>query len=249
MVHAHCLSHHCKGIFPPWCSINRNSEHNKMAELFLGKVLLKNNRDLDELDTDKELWQRLENRVLLLYFAESGCSRCQEFSPLLKEFFTKLTDEFYVNRSSQIALVYITRDRSEEDHDSFIKDMPKRWLLVPFEDEDFRRDLEVQFSVSKVPVLVVLKPSGQVISPNAVDEVVRLGPPCFQNWQEVSEIIDRSFLLPEFSDSTPSKSVSDPIRRIKYKLESPETKKKKRDRPGRDDDDDGGGGGGGGGFF
>ncbi|XP_077326241.1 nucleoredoxin-like protein 1 [Lithobates pipiens] len=221
-----------------------------MAELFLGKVLLKNNHDQDELDTDKELWERLENRVLLLYFAESGSSRCQEFAPLLKDFFTKLTDEFYVHRSSQLALIYITRDRNEEEHDSFIKDMPKRWLLVPFENEAFRRDLEVQFSVSEVPVLVVLKPSGQVISPNAVDEVVRLGPPCFQNWQEVSEMIDRNVLPAEFCDSTASKSISDPIRRIKYKLESPEKKKKKkRARAGGDDDDDGGGGGGGGDFF
>ncbi|XP_072259157.1 nucleoredoxin-like protein 1 [Pyxicephalus adspersus] len=217
-----------------------------MAELFLGKVLLKNNRDQDELDIDKEVWERLENRVLLLYFAESGSSRCQEFAPILKDFFTKLTDEFYVNRAAQIALIYITRDRNEEEHDSFIKDMPKRWLLVPFEDEEFRRDLEVQFSVSEVPVLVVLKPSGQVISPNAVDEVERLGPPCFQNWQEASEIIDRSFLQPEFCDSTPYRSVSDAIRKIKYKLDSPE--KKKKERAGRDDDDDEGGGGGGG-FF
>ncbi|KAM5172432.1 nucleoredoxin-like protein 1 [Mantella aurantiaca] len=216
-----------------------------MAELFLGKVLLKNNRDQDELDTDKEVWERLENRVLLLYFAESGSSRCQEFAPLLKDFFTKLTDEFYVNRSSQLALVYVTRDRNEEEHESFIRDMPKRWLLVPFENEEFRRDLEVQFSVSEVPVLVVLKPSGQVISPNAVDEVVRLGLPCFQNWQEVSGMIDRNFLQAEFCDSTPSRSISDPIRKIKYKLESP----KKKEKPGRDDDDDGGGGGEGTGFF
>ncbi|XP_040270568.1 nucleoredoxin-like protein 1 [Bufo bufo] len=217
-----------------------------MAELFLGKVLIKNNSDQDELDTEREVWKILENRILLLYFAESGCPRCQEFAPRLKEFFTKLTDEFYVNRASQLALVYVTLDRTEEEHDNFIKDMPKRWLLVPFEDEEFRRELEVQFSVSEVPVLVVLKPSGQIISPNAVDEVVRLGPPCFKNWQEVSEIIDRSFLLPEFSDSTPSRSVSEPIRRIKYKVES---NKKEKVRPGRDDDDDDGGGGGGTGFF
>ncbi|KAM9311284.1 nucleoredoxin-like protein 1 [Gastrophryne carolinensis] len=210
-----------------------------MAELFLGKVLLKNNRDQDELDTDKELWERLENRVVLLYFAKSDCSKCKDFAPLLKDFFTKLTDEFYVNRSSQLVLVYVSQDLNEEEYDSFVKDMPKRWLLVPYEDEEFRRDLEAQFSVSEVPVLVVLKPSGQVISFNAVEEVVRLGPPCFKNWQEVSEIIDRSFVLPEFCDSTASRSVSDPIRRIKYKIEND---KMKKDRPGRDEDEDGGGG-------
>ncbi|XP_063786300.1 nucleoredoxin-like protein 1 [Pseudophryne corroboree] len=217
-----------------------------MAELFLGKVLVKNNRDQDELDTDQELSERLENRVVLLYFADSRSSRCQEFAPLLKDFFTKLTDEFYVNRSSQLVLIYVSRDRSEEDHDSFIKDMPKRWLLVPFEDEEFRRDLEVQFSVSEVPVLVVLKPSGQVISPNAVDEVARLGTPCFKNWQEVSEIIDRSFLQAEFCDTTASRSLSDPIRRIKYKVEDT---KKKKERAGGDEEEDGGGKGGGTDFF
>ncbi|XP_063301828.1 nucleoredoxin-like protein 1 [Pelobates fuscus] len=219
-----------------------------MAELFLGKVLIKNNNDQDELDTEKEILQRLENRVLLLYFADSESPRCRQFSPLLKDFFVKLTDEFYVNRSSQLALVYVSRDRSEEEHEDFVKDMPKRWLLVPFEDEDFRRELEHQFSVSDVPALVVLKPSGQVISSNAVDEVERLGPPCFKNWQEVSEIIERSFLLPEFCDDIASKSMTDPIRRIKYKLED---EKKKKKREGRDDEDDGGGGGGGGGtgFF
>lgn len=58
-------------------------------------------------------------------------------------------------------------------------------------------------------------------------------------------MIDRNFLPEEFCDSTASKSISDPIRRIKYKLESPEKKKNKWGRAGGDDDDDGGGGGGG----
>ncbi|KAM4677266.1 nucleoredoxin-like protein 1 [Discoglossus pictus] len=216
-----------------------------MAELFIGKVLVKNNRDQDELDTEREVWERLENRVILLYFAESASSRCQEFAPLLKDFFVKLTDEFYVNRAAQLALVYVSRDRSEEEWEDFLKDMPKRWLLVPYEDEEFRRDLEAQFSVSEVPALVVLKPSGQVICLNAVDEVVKLGPPCFQNWQEASEIIDRSFMLPEFCDDVAPRSVSDPIRRIKYKVES----KKKKERGTKDDEEDGGGGEGGTGFF
>ncbi|KAM4747328.1 nucleoredoxin-like protein 1 [Rhinophrynus dorsalis] len=217
-----------------------------MAELFLGKVLVKNNRDQDELDTEKEVWERLQNRVILLFFSESGNPRCQEFAPLLKDFFVRLTDEFYVNRSSQLALVYVSRDHSEEEHGKFVKDMPKRWLLVPFEDEEFRRELQVQFSISDVPVLVVLKPSGQVISPNAVDEVVRLGPPCFQNWQEASEIIDRNFLLPEFCDDRAPRSVSDPIRRLKYKVESAN---KKKERSYGDDEEEGGEGGGGTGFF
>ncbi|NP_001087547.1 nucleoredoxin-like protein 1 isoform X1 [Xenopus laevis] len=211
-----------------------------MADLFLDKILVKNNRDQDELDTEREIWERLENRVILLFFAKSRSSQCQEFAPLLKDFFVRLTDEFYVDRSSQLALVYVSLDQSEEEQERFLKDMPKRWLFVPFKDEEFRRNLEAQFSVSRVPVLVVLKPSGHVISFNAVDEVVRLGPPCFKNWQEVSEIIDRSFLLPEFTDDRAGRSMTDPIRRIKYKDETTNEKKKRKHC---DDEDEGGGGG------
>ncbi|XP_075433494.1 nucleoredoxin-like protein 1 [Ascaphus truei] len=217
-----------------------------MADLFTGKVLVKNNRDQDELDTEREVWERLENRVVLLYFAESGSSRCREFAPLLRDFFVRLTDEFYVNRAAQLVLVYVSRDRSEEEQGDFLRDMPKRWLLVPYEDEAFRRDLGAQFAVSDVPALVVLKPSGQVLSPNAVDEVSRLGPPCFKNWQEVSQIIDRNFLLPEFCDEVAPRSISEPLRRLKYRVEST-NKKKEKGR--RDDEEQDGGGGGGAGFF
>ncbi|XP_053573909.1 nucleoredoxin-like protein 1 [Bombina bombina] len=238
-----------------WCphkreklQVHQGLANINMADLFVGKVLVKNNRDQDELDTEREVWQRLENRVVLLYFSESGSSKCQEFAPLLKDFFVKLTDEFYVNRSAQLVLIYVSRDESEEEQDDFLKDMPKRWLFLPYEDEEFRRELEAHFSVSDVPTLVVLKPSGQVISPNAVEEVVRLGTLCFKNWQEVSEIIDRNFLLPEFTDDIASRSVSDPIRRLKYKVESTN---KKKDRVSKYDEEEGGGGEGGGdtGFF
>ncbi|KAG8429165.1 hypothetical protein GDO86_006859 [Hymenochirus boettgeri] len=206
-----------------------------MVELFLGKVLVRNNRDQDELDTEREVLKCLENRVILLFFAESRSAKCQEFAPLLKDFFVRLTDEFYVYRSSQVALVYVSLDQSEEEQEEFLKDMPKRWLFVPFKDEEFRRDLETQFSISDVPVLVVLKPSGQVISPNAVEEVIQLGPPCFKNWQEISEIIDRNFLLPEFTDDVAGRSLTDPLRRIKYKVESTKDKKIRHQK---DDEDD-----------
>ncbi|XP_010085761.1 PREDICTED: nucleoredoxin-like protein 1, partial [Pterocles gutturalis] len=104
-----------------------------MAALFTGKILTVN-REQDELETDRELLRALENKVLLLYFGSAQCPRCRRFSPLLKEFFIRLTDEFYVERASQLALVYVSRDETEEQQSAFLQTMPRRWLAVPFGD-------------------------------------------------------------------------------------------------------------------
>lgn len=109
-----------------------------MAALFSHKSLVVNNKDNDELELERELIRKLENKVMLLYFGSGECPRCQEFAPILKEFFVKLTDEFYVERASQIVLVYVSLDKTEEKQDKFLKKMPKRWLFLPFQDE-FRK--------------------------------------------------------------------------------------------------------------
>ncbi|NXE57024.1 NXNL1 protein, partial [Casuarius casuarius] len=188
-----------------------------MASLFTGRVLVVNNGARDELDTDRELGCSLENKVLLLYFGSGECPRCQEFSPLLRDFFVRLTDEFYVERASQLVLVYVSQDETEEKQTKFLKTMPKRWLSLPFEDE-FKRELELRFAVSDVPAVVVLKPNGEVIVGNAVEEIRRMGPACFRNWQEAAELVDRNFLLAEDFDDLARRSITDPIRRLKYKL-------------------------------
>lgn len=109
-----------------------------MASLFSGKTLIANNRDGDELDLERELIRALENKVTLLYFGAGECPKCQEFVPILKNFFVRLTDEFYVERSSQVVLVYVSMDQTEEKQNKFLKTMPKRWLVLPFQDE-FKR--------------------------------------------------------------------------------------------------------------
>lgn len=110
-----------------------------MAALFTGKALMAN-RERDEVETERELSLALENKVLLLYFGSGQCPRCRQFSPLLKEFFLRLTDEFYVERASQLVLVYVSRDETEEQQSAFLRTMPKRWLAVPFGDA-FKRYL------------------------------------------------------------------------------------------------------------
>lgn len=95
------------------------------------------------------------------------------------------------------------------------------------------------FDVEELPTVVVLRPDCSILNPNAVEEILRLGPDCYRNWQEAAELIDRNFMISEDFQDKSMRSFSDPVRRLKYKVE--DEKKKKAKKRGR-----GWGGGGGG---
>ncbi|XP_071360901.1 nucleoredoxin-like protein 1 [Trachinotus anak] len=197
-----------------------------MVDLFIDRVLVKNNKDQDELDTEREIVLRLQNRILMLFFASAACESCQQFAPTLTDFFKRLTDEFYVDRSAQLVLLYISLDESEEQQESFLKELPKKCLFLAYEDP-YRRELEAMFNVEELPTVVVLRPDCSILTPNAVEEILCLGPDCYRNWQEAAELIDRNFMINEDFEEKSMRSFSDPVRRLKYKVED-ERKKKKR---------------------
>nr|XP_040041954.1 nucleoredoxin-like protein 1 [Gasterosteus aculeatus aculeatus] len=198
-----------------------------MVDLFVEHVLVKNNKDQDELDTEREIVLRLQNRILMLFFASAACESCQQFAPTLSDFFKRLTDEFYVDRAAQLVLLYISLDQSEEQQESFLKELPKACLFLAYEDP-YRRQLEAMFNVEELPTVVVLRPDCSILTPNAAEEILCLGPRCYRNWQEAAEMIDRSFMISEDFEGKSMCSLSDPVRRLKYKLEDEKQKKSKK---------------------
>ncbi|KAK2815875.1 hypothetical protein Q5P01_026342 [Channa striata] len=205
-----------------------------MVDLFSDRVLVKNNKEQDELDTEREIVMRLQNRILMLFFASAACESCQQFAPTLKDFFKRLTDEFYVDRSAQLVLLYISLDQSDEQQEILLKELPRKCLFLAFEDP-YRRELETMFNVEQLPTVVVLRPDCSILIPNAVEEIRRLGPDCYRNWQEAAELIDRNFMVSEDFQEKSMRSFSDPVRRLKYKLEEEKEKEKKKKKKCRKD--------------
>lgn len=82
------------------------------------------------------------------------------------------------------------------------------------------------FNVKDIPTVVVLRPDGSVLSPNAVDDISHFGCDCFRDWQEAAEIIERTFMLNEEFDDLNMRSATDPLRRLKYKTEDDKRKKR-----------------------
>lgn len=78
-----------------------------MVDLFLNRVLVENNWDQDELNTEREIVGILENRIMLLFFASASCQKCQEFLPVLNDFFKRLKDPAYIEYPKLLALIFI----------------------------------------------------------------------------------------------------------------------------------------------
>ncbi|XP_069023636.1 nucleoredoxin-like protein 1 [Embiotoca jacksoni] len=195
-----------------------------MVDLFLNRVLVENNWDQDELNTEREILGILENRILMLFFASAECESCQEFVPVVNDFFRRLKDPAYIEYPKLLALIYISLDQSEKQQERVLKQMHKRILFLAF-DDPYRKELQTMFKVKDVPTVVVLRPDGSVLSPNAVEDIGRFGPDCFLNWQESAELIERSFMLNEEFNDLDLRSATDPLRRLKYKTEDDKRKK------------------------
>lgn len=88
-----------RGPFPSLSSI--------MVDLFLNRVLVENNWDQDELNTEREINGILENRILMLFFASAECDKCREFVPVLNDFFKRLKDPAYIEYPKLLALIYV----------------------------------------------------------------------------------------------------------------------------------------------
>ncbi|KAK9539867.1 hypothetical protein VZT92_002354 [Zoarces viviparus] len=162
-----------------------------MVDLFVEHVL-----DQDELETEPEIVVRLQNRILVLFFASAACESCQQFAPTLTDFFKRLTDEVYVDRAAQLVLLNViflfpssvSLDQSQEQQESFLKELPKKCLFLAYEDP-YRRQLEAM---------------------------------------EAAEIIDRSSMISEDFEGRSMRSLSDPVRRLKYMVEDEKKKKTKK---------------------
>ncbi|XP_032386983.1 nucleoredoxin-like protein 1 [Etheostoma spectabile] len=196
-----------------------------MVDLFLDRVLVENNWDQDELNTEREILGIIENRILMLFFATAECVKCQEFLPVLNDFFKRLKDPAYIDYPKLLALIFISLDQSEAQQERVLKELHKRVLFLAFEDP-YRKELQAMFKVKDVPTVVVIRPDGSILSPNAVQDICRFGCDCFRNWQESAELIERSFMLNEEFENLNMRSATDPVRRLKYKTEDDKRKKR-----------------------
>lgn len=121
-----------------------------MESLFGPKLLSKNG----EVDTATTL----KDKVVGIYFSAHWCPPCRSFTPELAKTYSLLTE----TQQKNFEIVFVSSDNDESGFTEYYNSMP--WKALPYLDRDRKGVLSKKFKVSGIPTLVILDPSGSVIT-------------------------------------------------------------------------------------
>merc|ERR1719408_201549 len=96
-------------------------------------------------------------KAVLVYFSAHWCPPCRGFTPVLAK-------AYGVYDEGDIEVVFISADRDQASFDEYYGEMP--WAAVPFEARDLKDKLSARFGVRGIPMLVVLKADGSLVTDN-----------------------------------------------------------------------------------
>ena len=115
------------------------------------------------------------DRFVGVLFSCKWAPPCQDFAPILKEFY----DEINKDRK-QLEIVYVSSDETFQEFWEFFSSQMS-WLAIPFGDERIM-DLKGVFSITAVPVLVILRKDGTVVTTNARNDIYMLDTDAINHW-------------------------------------------------------------------
>ncbi|XP_074211781.1 nucleoredoxin-like protein 2 [Camelus bactrianus] len=127
----------------------------------------------------------LQNKVVGLYFAAGRCAPSRDFTPLLCDFYAELVDE--ARPPAPFEVVFVSADGSAQEMLAFMRELHGAWLALPFHDP-YRHELRTRYRVTATPRLLILQPSGEVITDKGRRQIRERGPACFRNWAEAADI-------------------------------------------------------------
>ena len=122
-----------------------------------------------------------KGKIIGLYFSASWCSSCRRFNPRLVTFRNQNLERFEV--------VLISGDGSETAQQNYMKKFKMPWPALGNRSEEAKKleesvknILDVEFI--SLPSLIILDPTGKVISANGKDEILTLGDNALRSWKD-----------------------------------------------------------------
>ncbi|RUS78973.1 hypothetical protein EGW08_013275 [Elysia chlorotica] len=119
----------------------------------------------------------LAGKVVCLFFSAAWCTPCLHFVPALKEIYAELT-----RRGEALEIVFVSFDKTEEEMMEYYRNQHGDWLALKFEDP-LKSTLTEKYSISVIPKLIVIQPSGDVITSKGRKDVQDKGLVCMRAWQ------------------------------------------------------------------
>ncbi|GMS84374.1 hypothetical protein PENTCL1PPCAC_6549, partial [Pristionchus entomophagus] len=106
----------------------------------------------------------LVGKWVLFYFSAFWCPPCRRFSKILKKFYEEAR-----SIRSHVEVVFVSSDRSENEMKEYLS-IQSDWLFLPFA-SSIIPDLSRRFGVAGIPAVVVVSPTGEVISTKGRHEI------------------------------------------------------------------------------
>ena len=158
-------------------------------DLFRGQQLLKSNGS--KIAAEYALKAK---QYILVYF--SAHVACRGFTPVLREFYevsvkiessivkSFIHTEFQAVKDKGVVVVFVSSDRTPEEMMNFMAESHStEWLAAPHE-STLSDNLGAEFSVSGLPLLVVVSLDGTVLSKDGQADITNYGEKALDMWKE-----------------------------------------------------------------
>jgi hypothetical protein len=117
----------------------------------------------------------LDNKYLGIYFSALWCSLNQSFTSDLAKAYQKASE---LNLPFEV--VFISGDDNQAAFDKQYEEMP--WKALPFNNHVTQLQLKTYFSVSIIPALIVLKPTGELLTKTGRKDIDQKQVEAIQTW-------------------------------------------------------------------
>jgi len=106
-----------------------------------------------------------DKKAVGVYFSAHWCPPCRGFTPKLAEMYNSAF------KAKGMEIVFVSSDRDEASFDSYYAEQP--WVALPYDQRDLKAKLSKKYKVQGIPSLVILDPSGDVITKDGRDAVMK----------------------------------------------------------------------------
>uniref|UniRef100_A0A1I7Z2L4 protein-disulfide reductase n=1 Tax=Steinernema glaseri TaxID=37863 RepID=A0A1I7Z2L4_9BILA len=105
------------------------------------------------------------DKVVALFFSAHWCAPGRGFTPVLKEFYEELEERPF-------EVVFVSCDKNESELLAYMADSHANWLYIPFSSCQITL-LTKRYNVDGIPMLIVVKPDGSIITRDGRSEVLK----------------------------------------------------------------------------
>ena len=120
--------------------------------------------------------EQLAGKYIGIYFSAHWCGPCRAFTPKLVKFRDENEKEFEV--------VFVSSDESESKRKEYMTEANMKWLAAKFKGEN-GKDLNKKYTVDGIPTLIILSPSGELVTEDGRGDVTNNYDSALKDWKKM----------------------------------------------------------------